>query len=217
METKKIILDEKYVLEYIKDILSDMCYSPLNIHNAKYHHNSSYKDAPSICKHGILTMQDLRNLSIKEYSDDYFKKMENIEEHVNGTDNVSLSIVGLTDIYAKEDEYNPLSPFYVDFLVNSDLQSRRSSINYGNEFLVSKSIDVKDIRSVDIRLLELIKKQIDLAKIIDNYNYLKELAFIIKSSQYVLPLREMSCKSNSEIDIDKLANTPQLILKPKNH
>jgi len=219
---KKILVEEKYILEYIKDMINDLKIKTLTVDNAKYHHNTNYSDAPSICRTGILTMQDLKNRGIKNYTDEFLNSMDDTNSHVNGIDSVSLAVMGLQDLYKDELEYNPYSPNQVDFLVSSDVKAGRSSVNYGNEFLASKSISIDKLRSVDIRILKLIEsseKKVSINKyalqnIIEKYNYLKDIAIAMRYSNLDIPLREMSHDSLM-IDIDKLATVPKLLIKNK--
>ena len=152
-----ILLSETDVLEYVSDTLSDIKYNGREVFNAKYHHNTDYKDASSICKYGILTLEDLNRQGIRNDSDEFLKIMSDTESHVNGKNAVSLCVVGLKDLYPNEDEYNPFSPNLVDFLVTSDIKVSRSSIHYGNEFLSFHSIKKEELKSIDIRLLKLIQ------------------------------------------------------------
>lgn len=207
----KILLEEKEVLEYIKDVLYSYKTSFKNI-NDKYHHNSDYQDASSICRHGILSIVDLNKLGIRNDSNEIIKTLGDIESHINGNDKVSLSIVGLNDLYRDEFEYNPYKPDLVDFIVSDEIEAIRLSTHYGNEFL-SNSINVDKLRSVDIRLLELInKKDSSINNIIKKYNCLKEVALEIKKRKLDISLREMS-KDKFNIDIDKISQTPILELK----
>ena len=217
MET--ILLEEKNVLEYIYDSICSVRTVGDEVKNAKYHHNTKYKDAVSICKYGILTLTDMNLKRIREDSKEFLKIMGDTDSHVNGNNCVSLSIVGLTDIYLNEDEYNPLSPILVDFLVSSDIQASRFSIHYGNEFLSFGSILIDKLKSVDIRLLKLLCQNksymIDssIQAIIQKYNYLKDIASELKKQQLELPLREMSESTVFQIDTDKLVKYPKIILK----
>lgn len=220
MEKNVVLLEQKYILEYIRNLLNDMQLGNVSVNNAKYHHNTAYKDAPSICENGILTMLDMKKLGIKDYSDEFLQRMSDIESHVNGNDSVSFAVVGLTDLYPNEDEYNPFTPTQVDFLVTSDLQTSRSSIHYGNEFLSYKSIGIESLRAIDIRLLQLIdslsNKENDIEtikRVINKYNYLKKIALTMKSTQLDIPLREMSYQNDFMMDVDKLSTTPKLVLK----
>ena len=216
-----ISLEEKYILEYIKDIFNDFKIGISTIECAKYHHNASYHDASSICQYGILTLLDLKKIGIKNYDDDVIEKMNDIESHINGNDSVSLSVVGLKDLYRNEDEYDPFTPSQVDFLVSSEIKTRRSSIHYGNEFLYYGSIGIEKLRSVDIRLLKLIEliengfssNKMTIQNVVEKYNYLKIIALTMKKYQLDIPLREMSYHDNSSVDIDMMSSTPKLILK----
>ena len=155
MET--ILLEEKYILEYIRDILNDSKIKLALINDAKFHHNTSYEDAPSVCRHGILSLADLNKLGIKKYSEDFLRIMNDTESHINGVNAISLSVVGLKDLYSHEEEYCPFSPDQVDFLISSDIKASRTSTHYGNEFLYYSRISVEKLRSIDFRILALIR------------------------------------------------------------
>lgn len=153
----EIVIDEEFVLEYIREMIHDASLELAPIKQARYHHNTGYCNAPSSCKYGILTANDLKQLKIRDFTEEDMKKLADTDLHINGVDSVSLSVVGLQDLYPNEYEYNPFLPYKVDFLVSSDIQAYRSSIHYGNEFLAFRGIKTEKLRSVDIRLLELIK------------------------------------------------------------
>lgn len=216
---ESIILEEKNVFEYIYDNISGIRLCGKEVENARYHHNTTYNDAVSICRYGILTLLDLNKYGIRTVSEDFLKLMSDIESHVNGNNCVSLSVVGLDDIYPNEDEYNPFIPSHVDFLVTSDIKAGRSSIHYGNEFLSHSSIKKEELRAIDIRLLKLMELQ-DIYRnessaesILKKYNHLKNIALEIKKQNLDIPLREMSENSIFELDLNKLVNQPKLVLK----
>ena len=217
-----ITLEEKYILEYIKDMLNDFKVSATVIKDAKYHHNAYYKDASSICRYGILSLMDLKKSGIKNYTDEILKKMQDTESHINGTNGVSLSIVGLQDLYHNEDEYDPFTPTYVDFLLSSEITAYRFTEHYGNAFITFKSIELDRIKTVDIRLLKLIEmienknntnNCYTIQSLIKKYNYLKDIALALKDTKLDIPLREMSNNDNSSLDLDKLTSISKLILK----
>lgn len=214
-----IFIEEKYILQYIKDILRDLQQGQCKVNFAKYHHNTSYQDAPSICRNGILTMQDLKKAKIKDYPEYLLKLYDDISSHVNGITSVSLSVVGLQDLCRDELEYNPFNPNYVDILVSSDVSASRSSTHYGNEFLSKESICVDKLKSIDIRLLSLVDalgkrgNNLSVEEVIKRYNLLKDIALVIKTFGLDLPLREMSFEEERELDIDKTIEIPKLILK----
>lgn len=218
-----ILLEEKYILEYIKDTIHSSKTGQVAINKARYHHNTEYCDAPSVCHHGILTMSDLKNIGIKNYNEDFFQKMDDIESHINGIGAVSLSVVGLQDLYDGEEEYDPFTPSRVDFLVSSEIKAGRSAIHYGNEFLSQESISVDKLRSIDIRLLKLVEMiesgyssgSITIQSAIEKYNHLKVIALAMKHAQLDIPLREMSYHDNHSMDISKLSSNPRLVLKYK--
>jgi len=212
---KDIVLEEKYILEYIREMINDFKVKSIEVNNIRYHHNSSYSEAPSILKHGILSLSELNRLGIRNYSSEFLRTMNDTDSHINGNDAISLSVVGLTDLSKDEFEYNPYYPTKVDFIVSSDVRAHRSSIHYGNEYICYDNIGIDKLMSVDVRLFDLIKittPATTIKDIIDKYNSLKGIALAIKQSQLNIPFREMS-NGNLTMDVDKVSKTPKLILK----
>lgn len=208
-----IILEKKYALEYVKDILNDVRLKETNIKNAKYHHNTSYSDAPLVCQYGILSLQDIKKHKIRDYTDEFLERMSDIESHINGSDSVSLSVVGLTDLYPNEDEYNPHSPNLVDIRVSSDTNAYRSTLHYGNEYICRESIGIDKLRAIDIYLLELISIEKDIDKVIEKYNNLIRICISMKKMNLDIPLRELSFDTNHALDIDRLSQHQKVKLK----
>ncbi len=212
------IIREKYALEYIKDILSTYSYALKNVDDAKYHHNASYKDAHLIIKHGILSMEEINKLGIRLYSEEDLDLMNDTESHVNGKDGVSLSIVGLADLYKDEEEYNPFMPNVVDFLIDNNIRAFRNTIHYGNEFVSESKITSDKIKSADIRLVKYIdslpkKDNIDIIDVVNKYNNLILMSKEIVSSNKDIQIREMSDGCNKTIDTLKISEEPRIILK----
>lgn len=215
-----ILLDNYYVLDYIKKEINDSKCGIKTVKYADYHHNTKYKNVPLICSNGLLAIKELHNKGLKNYSLDLLKQKSDIESHVNGDDAISLSMVGLDDLYPDEFEYNPHSPFMVDILISSFINASRNSTHYGNEFLSYESIKPDKLKSIDIRLLKLISlidkntysNIISLSDIIDNYNYLIDISLAIKKCKLDIPLREMSYQDDSLLDIDKLSSLPKITL-----
>jgi len=211
-----ILLEEKYILEYIKDILSTYKESTISIKD-KYHHNSSYENALSILKYGILSVKDITKLNIHDYSK-VLNSFENDDFHVNGNDGISLAIMGLQDLYRDEMEYDARNKELVDFLVSDDVEARRNTFNYGNEFVTFKPITLDKIKSLDIRILRLIQEGKftnlnELNSLIAKFNYLKELASLIETSHLNIPMREMSEEGNTYLNINSLARMPKVKIK----
>ena len=212
---KKIYLEEKYVLEYIRDMLNSFKKQSVEINDAIYHHNTSYFNATLLIKYGILTILDLKELGIRKYSDKELKIFDDVESHVNGTDAVSLSVVGLTDLYPHEIEYNPFKSSTVDFCISSDIKVCRLTQHYGNEYLHFGKIETDKFKSIDIRLLQLIaekKETTSIEEIILRYNCIKDIAIAMKQFNLDIPFRDMS-NDNLTLDIDKVSNTPKILLK----
>jgi len=210
-----ISIEEKFCLEYIKDMLSGFKIKNIEVNNAKFHHNTSYKATPLILKYGILSLIEKNKLGITNYSKDFLYKMSDIDSHVNDVDGISLSVVGLEDLDPRKFEYNPYNSLLVDLLISSDIQARRSTYHYDNEFLCFESISTDKIKSVDVRLFNLMEKceNIDSIKdIIERYNFLRDIALTIKELNLDMPLRDMS-NENLTMDINKVSKAPKLIIK----
>lgn len=216
----KIEIERKYILEYIKDILLQCSLNNIEIDNARYHHNSSYEEAPSIIENGILSIKELAERGIKKFSPETIKIMDDIDSHTNGNSGRSLAVIGLTDLYRDEDEYDPTCPLLVDFIVSSDVKAVRNSSIYGNEFIARSTIEKEQIKALDIRFLQYLYnfehgqynyENID--KLIKKYNYIKEMANKIISSNKNLLFREVSSGNNRMLDVEKIVNVPKLVLK----
>ncbi len=201
------------VKKNIEDIIFDSMGVKISI-NDRYHHNSSYASAPSIIKNGILSLHDLHRNGIVNFSDSQLKIFDDTDSHVNGSDRVSLAVVGLDDLYKDEVEFNPFKPANVDFIVSSNIKASRNSTHYGNEFLSYGSIKNDMLRSVDVRILEYLDRLSKLETtnvndLINIYESLRNIAIALKESKLDIPLREMS-KGNS-LDIDKIIEMPKLV------
>ena len=212
------LIKEKYALEYIRDILSTYSYALKSVDDAKYHHNASYNDAPLIIKYGVLSMENINKFGIRSYSEDDLILMDDRESHVNGRNGVSLSIVGLTDLYKGEEEYNPFMDGVVDFLIDNNIKAFRNSIHYGNEFVSEIKITSDKIKSVDIRLVKYIdslpkKDNIDIIDVVNKYNNLILMSKEIVSGNKDTQIREMSESFNKTIDTLKISEEARLILK----
>lgn len=219
MET--IILEEKYILEYIKSIINDLKDTPYYIKDDTYHHNTNYESASSIIKHGILTMNDLHKLNIINFTEESLIRTSDTTSHINGNDKISLSMANLTDLYPDELEFISASPISVDFLVSRTVHAYRNAAHYGNEFLATRSIPNDKLLSVDTRLLNLISILetnqtvfiCPIENLINDFNCLKDIALSLKQSKLNIPLREMSDNKQYTMNLDKLSKNPRLVLK----
>ena len=211
----EVLLEEKYVLEYIRYTLNDIMIGTSDVTDAKYHHNTQYLLTKSIIKHGILSLEELNKLGIRNYTNDTLKVMDDIESHINGKTGISLSIVGLTDLYRDEEEYDPFDSSLVDLLVSSDINAARNSCHYGNEFISKRIITPNNIKSVDIRLLQYIEsdRYQSIDDIISKYNSLRKIALSIIKRNLDIKFREMSDGKGDIFDIDRLSNIPKIKIK----
>lgn len=121
-----------------------------------------------------------------------------------------------SDLYRDEFEYDPFQESLVDFLVSSDIKVYRRSTHYGNEYIANKCIEINKIKSIDIRLLKYLnnidsKEKID--SLIQKYNSLIEMSTRIKNCSLNITIREMSDENNISLNIDKLYDSPKLVLR----
>lgn len=208
-----VLIEEKYIKEYIVSKLNEIKNDNIDVIDARYHHNTDYADTPSIIKYGILSLESINNLRIREYSKNLLSTMDDTSSHINGKNGISLAVVGLTDLYKDEFEYDPFDISRVDLLVTSELKASRNSTNYGNEFISYSDINPNMIKSIDIRMLEYLKNIKYINELIKKYNYLREIAIELKRNSLDIPIREMSTKNNILLDKDKLIAEPVLKLK----
>ena len=216
MEVKKI--EEKFILEYIRDTLK-LFTSEREINLSDYyHHNSSYDSSPSIVKRGILSLEEQAKKGIHFYSQDFLKIMDDTTSHINGSDGISLAKMGLKDLKENEDEYDPYGTWCVDFLIKQDIHAARVTKHYGNEYITFSSIKQSSFASIDVRFLRYIDKMIenhhniDFNDLVNRYNSLIMIAEAIIKKHLDIPFREMSYKPQ-EIHVKKLANSPRIVLK----
>ncbi len=217
-----IAIEDKYIFEYIKDNLMYFFNSTVDISKAKYHRCSHYKNSLSIIKNGILTLSDLHQLKIKEFSPEELKKFSVTDSHINGIDGVSLAVMGLTDLYENEEEYSPYCINNIDLIIDNRVSANRMTTHYGNEYISHGSISNEMIRAVDIRLFEYINERmrhsekindIEYFKIIEKYNFVREIAKEIIQLDLNIKIRENSTSSNINLDLEKLSLAPKLTLK----
>lgn len=215
----EIIIKEKYILEYIRNMLYACSYAIKNIDdNAyQYHHNTAYEYAPSIIKYGILSIEELNSLGIRSYSKEYLKFIDDIESHVNGKDGISLSVTGLTDLYKDEDEFDPCQSNIVDFLVDENIKTVRNTTHYGNEFISENKISSDKIVSADIRIINYInnlgeKDGKAIFSVINKYNQIIMMSKEILRHNRDMQMREMSEGVNRKIDVEKMSEMPRLLM-----
>lgn len=213
---KKIIL-EKDLLDYVYDTLKSLLKDKNDVTDYLYHHNTAYCDASSIVKHGILSMGDIKARGIKDYSDEIMNIAFDIESHANSTDGISLSVPDLPDIYPDEDEFDPKNPGAVDFLISDKIKPCRYTINYGNEYISYSPITPDLFRGIDIRLMRYIEKaeyyKVTSDNLVSKYNDLIRLALELRKANLGIYLREMSKEDNMVLDIERLAQMPEILLK----
>lgn len=218
-----MFFEEKFVLEYMRDNLVNLLTKECEVENARYHHNTGYAEAASVVQWGILSLNLLNKLGIKNYSSKFLEIMSDTSSHVNGIDGVSLAVVGLNDLSPNEYEYDPFNFTQVDFLVDSGIKAYRTSVNYGNEFISKELIYPKSLRAIDLRLIEYINlidndenlksRHNMLLKVIESYNCISEIAFAIEKMNLNIPIREMSFNRNYTLDVKRLIRLPKLSLK----
>ena len=215
---KKVIIDDDKIIEYIYDTLFASKINLIKLNDEKYHHNTSYLNAPLVCEYGLLTLLELNRLRIRNDSSDVLNKMNDVESHVNGNNGISLAVLGMDDLYANEEEYYPLNPNVVDFIISDRIKASRNTINYGNEYVYNGNISLNNILSLDFRLLEYInlnKDKYSINKLITMYNSILQSAINIKNRSSFILLREMSANGSFMLDIDKFSQSRGILLKRK--
>ena len=218
---ENVILEKNEVLEYVETSIADVISTPIEVIDDKFHHNTRYEDTISIVENGILSGKEQNKIGL--ISDETLELFDDTESHANGSESISLAVVGMTDLNPDEFEYNPFFEKTVDILITSDISARRVSTNYGNEYLSDESIMTDKFRAIDTRLLAYIAAirmstvrepvDVSITQVLKNYNNLKELANVLKVKSLDIPLREMSTNQGTSIDINKLSSMPKVKMK----
>ena len=194
-------LEEEFVLEYVSEHLEDFISGCAIVHDAKFHHNTSYPKAPSLIRNNILSLEEQTKRRLKNFTEEELKVYDDIESHANGSSGISLSVVGLDDISEDEFEYDPYGENQVDFLIQSDIKAMRHSVHYGNEFITFDQIEAEKFKAIDIRIAKymetLLKKgnEFDsdaISTLVQRYNCLRNIALTLKQEGLDIPVREMS-------------------------
>ena len=203
------------IFDFIIDTLYETRMELSMVDNIKFHHNTSYQNAPLVCEYGILTLLDLNKFGIRNDSKELLERYNDIESHINGTDGISLAVMGLTDLYKDESEYNPFEPRFVDITLSDELTAYRNTYHYGNEYICNKSIGVDKIQTIDMRIIEYIDRcrtNEDLKELIDMYNNSIKISKTINQNNLSILLREMSYNDKFIIDTKKLALAKHIII-----
>ena len=188
---------KKDIINYAYYILNTAKMERIDIDGSTYHHNTDYQAGIWVVAHGILSMSSLNRIGLASFSEDELKKYSDIESHVNGIDNVSLSVAGLQDLYKGEEEYDSSSVDKLDIIVDSSIKAFRNSTHYGNEFLSRGDIHPKYIKSIDVRIEEYLKKSIKLNELISKLGVFIELSISVNT-------KDSEALKNSDIFEKKL-------------
>ena len=213
---KKIYVQKENILNYILELLNIYKGETIKLENARYHHNSDYKDGKNVVENGILTLQSLSDKGLMELSKEQLKIMDDTSSHINGINGVSLAVVGLKDLYRDEFEYDPFDDSKLDIIVDTSLHARRTSTNYGNEYIADGNIDVSYIRAIDIRLEECINKVLNtedekiIIEMVERFNYLIEIASSLINSNILL--REASFEQYKVLDKENIAKLNKITI-----
>ncbi len=213
---KKIYVQKENVLNYILELLNIYKGETIKLENARYHHNTDYKDGKNVVENGILTLQSLSDKGLMELSKEQLKIMDDTSSHINGINGVSLAVVGLKDLYRDEFEYDPFDDSKLDIIVDSSLHARRTSTNYGNEYIADGDIDVSYIRAIDIRLEECLNKILNtedekiIIEMVERFNYLIEIASSLINSNILL--REASFEQYKVLDKENIAKLNKITI-----
>lgn len=216
INVKKIYVQKENVLNYILELLNIYKGETIKLENARYHHNTDYKDGKNVVENGILTLQSLSDKGLMELSKEQLKIMDDTSSHINGINGVSLAVVGLKDLYRDEFEYDPFDDSKLDIIVDSSLHARRTSTNYGNEYIADGDIDVSYIRAIDIRLEECLNEILNtedekiIIEMVERFNYLIEIASSLINSNILL--REASFEQYKVLDKENIAKLNKITI-----
>lgn len=219
---ERVYLDKEQVVDYISESMNSFIQDCVVVNDAKYHHNSDYTSAVSILKNNILSLDEMNRQRVRRFSKEFLNVMDDRESHVNGSDGISLAVVGLTDLHEDELEYDPFNSHHVDFVIDSDVRASRTSVHYGNEYIAREMIPTEMIRAVDVRIVKYIEmlmsrgKDLDdesVFKLVQKYNCIRNIAMLMMEDGIDIPLREMSYGNCSALDIEMVASSPKLVLK----
>ena len=213
---KTIYVQKENVLNYILELLNIYKGETIKLENARYHHNTDYKDGKNVVENGILTLQSLSDKGLMELSKEQLKIMDDTSSHINGINGVSLAVVGLKDLYRDEFEYDPFDDSKLDIIVDTSLHARRNSTNYGNEYIADGDIDVSYIRAIDIRLEKFINKLLTtddervIIEIVEKFNYLIDISSSLINSNILL--REASFQQYKDLDKESIAKLDKILI-----
>lgn len=224
--SKLQIVKENELEEFIKDALKSVKINPITIENAEYHHNTSYENAPFNIRHGLMSTTGLINYGRVSKTEEQLSALENDAFSVNGIYEISLSKVGLTDQYRDDDvEWEPRKGSCPDFLISSDIKTRRDDSNYFNEFLAEGIILPDKFKAIDVRILSVCNdtdktytwsnREEKLKRLRLMFNQLSEMAIAMNEMNLNIPLREMSNEDYIALDIEKVAQFPKINLVRK--
>lgn len=204
------------IYQFVRENLYD-CKCPFTeVKDAKYHHNRSYKSTPNVIKNGILSFQ--KNMIINYGRDLTFEEKRHLYDdyHVNGIDQISLSSpdINMEDVRDDEWIYNSKQFYLVDILISSSVETIRNRTNYANEFLAQDEISNDKFKAIDTRLLshQYRLNEANIQSLVDNYNYLREIAVALKNSNLDIPLRERGLE-DFNLDVEKVKALPELRVK----
>lgn len=186
---------------------------------AKYHHNIPYHKVSSVIKHGILSLEEQYKLEGKELTSEQKMKYSREGGHINGVDEISLASMDIdfSRLYRDEIVYDPYSEHLVDILISNKIKAYRITEHYANEYLTENKINTNDFKTIDIRLLQYLKKCIskeDLEQGIQNYNNLLDIVYMMVQENVDIPIREMSVNENAfALDKTKVLELPKIVIK----
>lgn len=220
---KEIYIDEDKLYEYIVDMLYSSKDGIQKLKKLRFHHNIDYKDARSVFKYGILSVEDYCLIVEGRKLEPETKIcLSDPEGHANGYDGIAVADPLMIDQDRNKFVYNSSLPHKIDLSLCESVIARRNTINYSNEFLVTRPIEPSKIVAVDIRLIkntycDIMHNESAAEKrerILTYYNYLREVAVAMNNYQIDAPLREMS-REELTLDLEKIGNLPILKLRKK--
>ena len=176
------------------------------------YHNSSYKVMRDVLRCGVLSVNEMYRLGIRENNNQGI-------DNVNGTDSISIS---------KVEDYNPKKDFYYDsksehftrIVVDKSLYNVRNicrnSHNYCNEYLVKDSIPVEYFKAIEERLLGYLlqtgkgKYSPTLDQFIEMYNHYMDMLEYMVTNNIDIPVVSGSLDEDIIIDKEKMLSYGKL-------
>ena len=166
-----------------------------------------------------MSLEEQYKLEGKELTSEQKMKYSREGGYINGVDEISLASMDIdfSRLYRDEIVYDPYSEHLFDILISNKIKVYRITEHYANEYLTENKINTNDFKTIDIRLLQYLKKCMskeDLEQGIQNYNNLLDIVYMMVQENVDIPIREMSVNENAfALDKTKVLELPKIVIK----